>query len=75
MSYNLSGEEHATLAGLALSRRSTKDIVAQYNDEKSKISVVIEEEYLEEEILETQKEDKTDDNGDDSNPPGQMKLF
>jgi hypothetical protein len=75
MSYNLSGEEHATLAGLALSRRSTKDIVAQYNEEKSKLSLIIEEENIEVEISEPDEIIESDTKDDDSNPPGQMKLF
>ena len=75
MSYNLSGEEHATLAGLILSRRSTKDIISSYNEEKSKIQILPSDNYAEEELIDTNAEIKSDSKDDDSTPPGQMKLF
>ena len=75
MSYNLSGEEHATLAGLTLSRRSTKDIISSYNEEKSKNQIIPIEEHIEEELIDSQLETKNDSKDDDPTPPGQMKLF
>lgn len=75
MSYNLSGEEHATLAGLTLSRRSTKDIITNYNDEKSKNQIITIDEHVDEELIDSKPEIDNDSKDDDSNPPGQMKLF
>jgi len=75
ISYNLSGEEHATLAGLTLSRRSTKDIIAKYNEVKSKNQIIPSEEQIEEEVIELKTEIKNNPKDDDSNPSGQMKLF
>tara|TARA_B110000444_G_scaffold261552_1_gene315158 strand:+ start:3411 stop:4946 length:1536 start_codon:yes stop_codon:yes gene_type:complete len=75
MNYNLSGEEHVTLAGLTLSRRSTKEIIANYNEEKSRKQIISIDEDIEEENL---PQIGIIDNGskdDESSPPGQMKLF
>ena len=75
MSYNLSGEEHATLAGLTLSRRSTKEIISNYNDEKSKNQIIPLDEHVEEELIDSQPKTDNDSKDEDSTPPGQMKLF
>tara|TARA_B100001559_G_scaffold75243_2_gene62129 strand:+ start:104 stop:625 length:522 start_codon:yes stop_codon:yes gene_type:complete len=75
MSYNLSGEEHATLAGLTLSRRSTKDLISSYNEEKSRSQIIPIEEHVEDELIDSLPETKNDSKDDESTPPGQMKLF
>ena len=75
MSYNLSGDEHATLAGLTLSRRSTKDLISSYNEEKSRSQIIPIEEHVEDELIDSHPETKNDSKDDESTPPGQMKLF
>ncbi len=37
LSLGFSAEEHASLAGLPLSRRSTKDLIANYNESQIKL--------------------------------------
>ena len=69
---NLSGEEHATLAGLPLSRRSTKDLISQFNEQKASFLDSMEQ-FATEEIIEF--DDKTDDDNSEDKPSGQMTLF
>ncbi len=69
---NLSGEEHATLAGLPLSRRSTKDLISQFNDQKASFLDSMEQ-FATEEIIEF--DENTDDDNSEDKPSGQMTLF
>ena len=69
---NLSGEEHATLAGLPLSRRSTKDLISQFNEQKASFLDSMEQ-FTTEEIIEF--DDNTDDDNSEDKPSGQMTLF
>ncbi len=70
---NLSGEEHATLAGLPLSRRSTKDLISEYNDKKVEMIDFVDDESFDE-IIEDQVTSSNDDN-DENKSSGQMTLF
>ena len=71
LNFNLSGEEHATLTGLPLSRRSTKDLISDYNLKMENLNSLDDE--IENEIVED-IETSTND-GDDHKPSGQMTLF
>ena len=70
-----SGEEHASMAGLPLSRRSTKDLIEAYNEELAAYMAAQETlqsapvEVNEEPVVEPEKNDE------ESSPSGQMKLF
>jgi replication factor C large subunit len=70
-----SGEEHASMAGLPLSRRSTKDLIEAYNEELAAYMAAQETvqsapiEIIEEPVVEPEKNDE------ESSPSGQMKLF
>ena len=70
---NLSGEEHATLAGLPLSRRSTKDLISEYNDKKVEMIDFVDDESFDE-IIEDEVTTSNDDN-DENKSSGQMTLF
>jgi len=70
---NLSGEEHATLAGLPLSRRSTKDLISEYNDKKMESLEFIDDESFDE-IIEDEVNISNDDK-DENKSSGQMTLF
>ena len=70
---NLSGEEHATLAGLPLSRRSTKDLISEYNDKKMESLEFIDDESFDE-IIEDEV-NITNDDKDENKSSGQMTLF
>ena len=70
---NLSGEEHATLAGLPLSRRSTKDLISEYNDKKVEVIDFVDDESFDE-IIEDEVTTSNDDN-DENKSSGQMTLF
>ena len=70
---NLSGEEHATLAGLPLSRRSTKDLISEYNDKKVEMIDFVDDESFDE-IIEDEVTSSNDDN-DENKSSGQMTLF
>ena len=70
---NLSGEEHATLAGLPLSRRSTKDLISEYNDKKVEMIDFVDHESFDE-IIEDEVTSSNDDN-DENKSSGQMTLF
>ena len=64
LNFNLSGEEHATLAGLPLSRRSTKDLISEYNEIKTANLESADEEFIEEtsddeEIIPREEEGKS----------------
>jgi replication factor C large subunit len=74
LNYGLTGEEHATLAGLTLSRRSTKDLIIQYNKIQMEKSLI----EVEEPLIQMEEEEIPvidEDNDEGSNQPGQMKLF
>ncbi len=73
LNLNLSGEEHATLAGLPLSRRSTKDLISQFNEEKLSLLESIDDEIIDE-IIEDNDSVANDENNEDR-PSGQMTLF
>ncbi len=70
-----SGEEHASMAGLPLSRRSTKDLIEAYNEELAAYTAAQESthsapmELIEEPVVESEKDDE------EPSPSGQMKLF
>ena len=70
-----SGEEHASMAGLPLSRRSTKDLIEAYNEELAAYMAAQETlqsapvEVNDEPVVEPQKNDE------EPSPSGQMKLF
>ena len=72
-----SAEEHASMAGLPLSRRSTKDLMKSYNEalDAYVAATVLEplEELPEEPITEVQ--DVDDEGKEDKGSSGQMKLF
>jgi replication factor C large subunit len=69
-----SGEEHASLAGLPLSRRSTKDLIAAYNERVEELASEPKPDGFQgpEVVEEPVEEEKKDDIGPAS---GQMKLF
>ncbi len=79
MKFGFTSEEHASLAGLPLTRVATKQLMAQYDEEydrmlseKSFTPLVVEEiASVEEKIVEK----KSDSDDEPSSPPGQMKLF
>ena len=71
LNFNLSGEEHATLTGLPLSRRSTKDLISDYNLKMENLNSLDDE--IEDEIVEDI--DTSTNDGDDHKPSGQMTLF
>ena len=70
-----SGEEHASMAGLPPSRRSTKDLIKAYNIELE--TFLSEQEQVAFEVIEepVEAEGTAPDKDKDDAPPGQMKLF
>jgi replication factor C large subunit len=70
-----SGEEHALMAGLPPSRRSTKDLIKAYNQELE--TFLSEQEKVAFEVIEEPVgvDDTAPNNDQDDAPPGQMKLF
>tara|TARA_B100000035_G_C21013402_1_gene560704 strand:- start:1414 stop:1779 length:366 start_codon:yes stop_codon:yes gene_type:complete len=77
--FGFTSEEHASLAGLPLTRVATKQLMAQYDEEydrmlseKTFTPLVVEEIPLVEEKI---VEKKSDSDDEPSSPPGQMKLF
>lgn len=79
--FGFSSEEHASLAGLPLSRRATKNLMAEYDEvyEQSLLEKTFEPLVEEAEpVMQVSKKEPTEKNGDEdesSSPPGQMKLF
>ena len=74
LNYGFTGEEHATLAGLTLSRKSTKELVARYNKIQSENLIKqLEEplELIEEEIIVQGENESVEDN----HSQGQRTLF
>jgi hypothetical protein len=74
LQFGFTGEEHASLAGLPLSRRTTKSLITRYEEEYEKqLSVqTFEPIQIQKDEPEPIKEEKDDDT---SSPSGQMKLF
>ncbi len=74
LKFGFTGEEHASLAGLPLSRRTTKSLITRYEEEYEKqLSVqAFEPIQIQKDEPEPIKEEKDDDT---SSPSGQMKLF
>ena len=81
MKFGFTSEEHASLAGLPLSRRATKKLMQEYDEAYEQSLLERTFEPLSEEVPreadvpvpEKETEDKKDDEPD--SPPGQMKLF
>tara|TARA_B110001450_G_C17656320_1_gene495400 strand:- start:2598 stop:2948 length:351 start_codon:yes stop_codon:yes gene_type:complete len=77
LTYGFTGEEHASLAGLPLSRKATKQLIAKYElaYEKQLSEQIFEPLKIEEVEPEQQTsiEEKKDEEDGSSN--GQMKLF
>lgn len=79
--FGFSSEEHASLAGLPLSRRATKNLMSEYDEayEQSLLEKTFEPliEEVEPVIQATENEpvEPTGDEDESSSPPGQMKLF
>jgi hypothetical protein len=75
LSLGLTAEEHASLAGLPLSRRSTKDLIANYNESQIKLLEKRDDiqplSQIEQQPIEQVEEDKLVEEKD----PGQTKLF
>ena len=81
----LTAEEHASLAGLAMSRRSTKDLIKAYNDrvkeEEERVAFAIASQPIPAtpltkiEEVPMQDEIRTHDEQDDGPAPGQATLF
>ncbi|MEZ8113055.1 MAG: AAA family ATPase [Candidatus Poseidoniales archaeon] len=75
LSLGLTAEEHASLAGLPLSRRSTKDLIADYNESQIKLLEKRDDiqplSQIEQQPIEQVEEDKLVEEKD----PGQTKLF
>jgi hypothetical protein len=70
-----SAEEHASMAGLPLSRRSTKDLLEAYNIELSAYTAMQKTTgSLPVESPPESSDDEASEKKDDP-PPGQMKLF
>ena len=79
MKFGFSSEEHASLAGLPLTRVATKKLMKQYDEayeiylsEKSFSPLLVEEEPV---IVEAVQEKLDDSDEEAGTPPGQMKLF
>ena len=73
-----SGEEHASMAGMPPSRRSTKDLIKAYNVELEAFLDAQEQPTEQTTLDERTPMDaiETEENDEDSgSPPGQMKLF
>ena len=79
--FGFSSEEHASLAGLPLSRRATKNLMAEYDEvyEQSLLEKTFEPLVEEAEpVMQASEKEPVEKNGDEdesSSPPGQMKLF
>lgn len=79
--FGFSSEEHASLAGLPLSRRATKNLMAEYDEvyEQSLLEKTFEPLVEEAEpVMQASEKEPAEKNGDEdesSSPPGQMKLF
>ena len=79
----LTAEEHAAMCGLALSRRSTKELVSAYKEAKEQyLENLHQEEVMSQHqksepvpILEDIRQTTDEDGEDDESTPGQMTLF
>lgn len=75
--FGFTSEEHASLAGLPLTRRATKKMMVEYDEayeqllNSKEFQPLVTEPELEVEI----KEPKDGDTDDSTSQPGQMKLF
>jgi replication factor C large subunit len=75
--FGFTSEEHASLAGLPLTRRATKKMMSEYDEAYEQLLSSKEFQPIEPEPepeLEV-KEQVDEENDDSSSPPGQMKLF
>ena len=75
--FGFTSEEHASLAGLPLTRRATKKMMSEYDEAYEQLLSSKEFQPIEPEPepeLEI-KEQLDEENDDSSSPPGQMKLF
>ena len=75
LKFGLSGEEHASLAGLPLTRKATKALVARYDEQyesqltEQTFDAIPEEKEIQKEEVSEHKDDEP------SASNGQMKLF
>jgi len=77
LAYGFTGEEHASLAGLPLSRKTTKQLIAKYEVAYEKQLSERTFEPLKVEEIEPEQEPHTEEKKDeeDGSSNGQMKLF
>lgn len=76
LKFGFSGEEHASLAGLPLTRKATKALIAKYDEQyESQLTEQTFDAIPEETV--TRKEETSEEKQDDEPPEssGQMKLF
>ena len=76
LKFGFSGEEHASLAGLPLTRKATKALIAKYDEQyESQLTEQTFDAIPEEKV--TRKEETSEEKQDDEPPEssGQMKLF